>query len=88
MVDEFLNFGFEIAGQEVVPQKHAVLPSLMPPLDLALNLGMIRRTSGVLHAFGLQPFGQLFRDVAGSAGVGAITAYVKLGSLWENGYCE
>ena len=61
-----LDLGFEIAGQEVVFQQDAVLQSLMPPLDLALSLGVIRRTAGVFHAFVLQPFSQLSRDIAGA----------------------
>ena len=64
MIDKGLDLGFEIAGQEVVFQQDAVLQSLIPPLDLALSLGVIRRTAGVLHAFVLQPFSQLCRDVA------------------------
>ena len=66
MIDKGLDLGFEIAGQEVVFQQDAVLQSLMPPLDLALSLGVIRRTAGVLHAFVLQPFRQFARDVAGT----------------------
>ena len=64
MIDKALDLGFEIAGQEVVFQQETVLQSLMPTLDLALSLGVIRRTAGVLHAFVLQPFSQLCRDVA------------------------
>ena len=45
MIDKGLDLGFEIAGQEVVFQQDAVLQSLMPPLDLALSLGVIRRTA-------------------------------------------
>ena len=66
MIDKGLDLGFKIAGQEVVFQQDAVLQSLMPPLNLALSLGVIRRTTGVLHAFVLQPFSQLSRDVAGA----------------------
>ncbi len=66
VIHEGLDLGLKIAGQEVVFQQDAVLQSLMPPLDLALGLGVIRRTAGVLHAFVLQPFGQLPRDVAGA----------------------
>ena len=66
MIDKGLDLGFEIAGQEVVFQQETVLQSLMPTLDLALSLGVIRRTAGVLHAFVLQPFSQLCRDVAGA----------------------
>ena len=38
----------------------------MPALDLALSLWVIRRTAGMLHAFALQPFSQIPRDVTGA----------------------
>ena len=75
MIDEGFDLGFKDAGQEVVFQQDAVLQSLMPSrqrrahrttFDLALGLRMIWRTAGVLHAFVLQPFSQLPRDVAGA----------------------
>ena len=65
VIDEGFDLGFEITGQEVVFQQDAVLQSLMPPLDLALCLGMIRRATAVLHILALQPFSQFTRDVAG-----------------------
>ena len=66
MIYKGLDLSFEIAGQEVVFQQDAVLQSLMPPLDLALSLGVLRRTKGGLHAFVLLPVGHLSRDVAGA----------------------
>ena len=66
VIDEGFNLGFEITRQEVVFQEDAVLQCLVPPLDLALGLGMVRRTTRVLHTFALQPFSQFTRDVAGS----------------------
>lgn len=66
VVDEGFDLSFKITGQEVVFQQDAVLQCLMPALDLALGLRMIWRTARVLHAFVLQPFGQLARDIAGS----------------------
>ena len=51
VIDEGLNLGFEIAGQEVVFQQDGVLQGLMPAFDLALCLGMIRRAATVFHAF-------------------------------------
>ena len=66
VVDEGFNLSFEITWQEVVFQQNAVLQGLMPTFDLALGLGMIRRTARVLHAFVLQPFSQVPRDVAGT----------------------
>ena len=66
MIDEGLDLGFEITWQEVVFQQNAVLQGLMPTFDLALGLGMIRRTARMLHAFALQPLSQFTRDVAGT----------------------
>ena len=64
VIDEGLNLGFEITRQKVVFQQNAVLQGLMPALDPALGLGMIRRTARMLHAFVVQPFSQIARDVA------------------------
>ena len=45
MIDEGFDLGFEIAGQEVVFQQDAVLEGLVPALDLALGLRVIRRAA-------------------------------------------
>lgn len=66
VVDEGFNLRFEIGGQEVVFEQNAVHQSLMPAFDLALGLRMIRRTTRMLHAFVLQPFCKIARDVTGS----------------------
>ena len=66
VVDEGFDLGFKITGQEVVFKQDAVLQGLMPAFDLALGLGMIRRSARVLHALVLQPFCQIARDVTGS----------------------
>ena len=58
VLDEGLDPGLEVAGQEVVFQQDAVLQSLMPTFDLTLGLRMIRRTAAVLHAVALQPLSQ------------------------------
>ena len=50
--DERLDLGLKIAGQEVVFQQDAVFRGLVPALDLALRLGMERRTAHVAHALG------------------------------------
>lgn len=47
MVDEILDFGFQVAGQEIVFQQEAVFQSLVPALDLALGLGGERRGHGL-----------------------------------------
>jgi len=49
MLDERLDLAFQVAGQEVVFQQHAVLQSLMPALDLALGLGMEGRAAHMIH---------------------------------------
>ena len=64
VLDEGLDLGFEIAGQEVVFEQDAVLEGLVPALDLALGLGMERRTADMAHALGFDVFGQFARDVA------------------------
>ena len=45
VVDEGFNLSFEITWQEVVFEQNTVLESLVPAFDLALSLGMIRRTA-------------------------------------------
>ena len=65
VIDEGFDLGFEITGQEVVFQQDAVLQGLMPTLDLALGLRVIRCATRMLHALVLEPFRQFARDVAG-----------------------
>ena len=43
MGDEGIDLGFEVAGQIVVFQQDPVLEGLVPTLDLALGLGMVRQ---------------------------------------------
>ena len=38
----------------------------MPALDLALGLGVMRRTTHMIHAFVIEPFGKIGRDVTRS----------------------
>ena len=66
VVYEGCDLSFKITGQEVIFQKNAVLQGLMPALDLALGLRMIGCAAGMLHAFALQPFSQIPRDVTGA----------------------
>ena len=42
VLDEGLDLGLEVAGQDVVFEQDAVLQGLVPALDLALGLGMTR----------------------------------------------
>ena len=64
--DEGGELGFEITGQIVALQQDAVLEGLVPALDLALGLGMLRYASGMLDALLIEPFGQIAGDIAGS----------------------
>ena len=44
VVDEGFDLGFKIVRKEVVFQQDVILQGLVPALDLALSLRMIRRT--------------------------------------------
>ena len=66
MTDEGGDLCFEITREEVVFQQDAVFQRLMPALDLALGLWMIRCAACVQHAFVFQVLGQFPRDVAGA----------------------
>ena len=66
VLDERFDLGFKVAGQEVVFQEDAVLQGLVPTLDLALGLGMIRRSAHMLHPSIVEPFGEVARYVAGA----------------------
>ena len=59
VLDEGADLPFEIAGQIVVFEQDAVLQGLVPALDLALGLRMIRRSAHVLHALVFEPVGQI-----------------------------
>ena len=45
VIHEGFDMSFKITGQEVVFKQDAAFQGLMPPLDLALGLRMIRRTT-------------------------------------------
>ena len=49
VIDEGTDLRFKSTRQEVVFEQDAVLQRLVPSLDLALGLGMARRSAGVLH---------------------------------------
>jgi hypothetical protein len=57
------TLAFEIAGQVVVLKQDAVLERLMPALDLALGLRMIRGAADMLHLLAIQPLHEICRDV-------------------------
>ena len=65
VLDKGVDLLPEIAGQIVVFQQDAVLEGLVPTLDLALGLGVIRSTANMIHLLIVQPICQLARDVAG-----------------------
>ena len=50
VIDEPTDLPFEVTRQEVVFEQDAILQRLMPTLDLALGLGVVRRTADMLHA--------------------------------------
>ena len=58
VLDERLDPGFEIAGQEVVFEQDAVLEGLVPALDLALGLGMERSAADMAHTLRFDVIGQ------------------------------
>lgn len=66
VLDEGADLPLEIARQVVVVDQSAILQGLMPAFDLALDLGMIRRTAHGLHAFALEPLGQVVCHVTRS----------------------
>lgn len=65
VLDEGLDLGLQIAGQEVVLPQDAVLQGLAPTLDLALGLWMHWDAAHMAHFVGLDVFVQFVRDVAG-----------------------
>jgi len=64
VLDEGLDLSLEVARQVVVLQQDPVLEGLVPTLDLALGLGVIRSTMDMLHVSILEPFGQVARNIA------------------------
>ena len=58
-LDESGDLPFEISRQIVMLQQDAVLERLMPALDLALRLRMVRGSADVLHVFPLKPLGEI-----------------------------
>ena len=55
--DEGVDLPFEITGQNV--EQDAALQVLVPTLDLALGLRVIRRPTHMLHTLILKPLGQI-----------------------------
>ena len=63
VADELAYLGFEVTGQEVVLQKDPVFQGLMPSFDLALRLGVVWGSTHMVHAFVVEPVGQLTGEV-------------------------
>ena len=63
MIDELADLVFKITRQIIVLLQDAVLQCVMPTLDLALGLRMIRRTTNVIHVLVLQPISEIAGDV-------------------------
>ena len=64
MVDEGSDSGLQFPLEEVVLEKDAVFEGLVPSLDLALGLRVIRCTADVLHLSVVEPFGEVSGEVA------------------------
>ena len=61
--DESADLGLEVARQVVILEQDSVLERLMPALDLALGLGVVRRAPDVLHALFVVPRRQIACDL-------------------------
>ena len=63
MSHEGRDLAFEIAGPVIVLEQDAVLERLMPALDLALGLRVIRGAADVFHFLLIQPLCEILCDV-------------------------
>jgi hypothetical protein len=63
MRHEGRDLAFEVAGEVVVLKQDAVLERLMPALDLALGLRVIRGAADMVHLLAIQPLREIRRDV-------------------------
>ena len=66
VADEVADLELQMARQQVVLEQDAVLQCLVPALDLALGLGMVSRSTNMLHAVVMKPVGQVGGDVGGA----------------------
>ena len=64
VVDKGVDLLPEITWKIAVFQQDAVLQGLVPALDLALGLWMVRGTADVIHLLVFEPISQFARDVA------------------------
>lgn len=65
--DEGIDLLPEVAWQIVVLHRNAVLQGLVPALDLALGLRMIRGTADMIYLLVCQPISQFARDLTAAA---------------------
>ena len=65
VIDEGGYLLAEITRQEIAFQQDGVLQGLVPPLNFALVLWVIRGTADVIHLPVFQTIGQFARDVTG-----------------------
>ena len=63
VIEEGTDLVFQITRQEVVLQQDAVLQRLMPALDLALGLGVMRCAANMVYFLILQSFSQIAGDI-------------------------
>ena len=63
VLEEALDAGGKFTRQEVILLQDAVHQGLMPSLNLALGLRMAWCAKNMIHAFAVQPTGQLASDV-------------------------
>lgn len=66
VLDECGDGGFEFTLQEIVFKQNAILQGLVPALDLASRLRVVRRTANAIHAMFAEVFGWVMRDVTGA----------------------
>lgn len=62
VLDEGVDLGLKVAGQEVVFEQDTVLERLVPALDLTLGLRMCGRSTCVVHSLVGEPGGEVGRD--------------------------
>lgn len=63
VLNEGVDLVFQMPRQVIILQQDAVLQGLMPTLDLALGLGVVGRSSHMVHFPVFQPFSQISGDV-------------------------
>ncbi len=87
VLDEALDAGVEITGQEVVLQQDAVLQGLMPTFNLALCLRVVGSAANVIHALFFQPISEFdlrrswHRCRTTDAACGEPSPFIAAGSL-------